>query len=379
MLGDNGHAVYNPSGLLTYITTISSAIGGNDVIHAGDGYNVIFGGSGNDRIFGGNGVDLVLGDNGYATFTDLGVLTYLTTTDESFGGNDFIFTFGGNDMIFGGVGNDYIDAGAGDDIVLGDFGYYNIALVNTPLVQYQIGTQLVPVAIYPHGISLLDELNGGNDTIFGGSGNDYLLGEGGNDYIDGGSQDDAIYGGYGDDILLGADGNDALIGGPGGDHLDGGNGTNILYVDLADEWSGGMDKDTIVGGPFFSTNNQLTFGLSALGAVAGQQPPGASVGARSFTSDSIFLTGSRLGILTGSTASSTGSSAGSGGQLAMSTSSSILAANQDLMISTSSLNHPRWTGSSYAPLTSEIFGATPLIGIGEFLEVQWSELMAQYP
>ena len=384
VLGDNGHAVYNASGTLTYLTTISPAIGGNDVIHAGDGNNYIFGGTGNDRIYGGNGVDVVLGDNGYATFSDLGVLTFLTTTDESFGGNDIIFTYGGNDMIFGGGGNDYIDAGAGDDVVLGDFGYYSIAHVNTPLAQYQLGDQLVAVAVYPHGVSVLDEINGGNDTIFGGSGNDYLLGEGGNDYIDGGSGDDVIYGGYGDDLLFGGDGNDALVGGPGGDFLDGGSGTNILYVDLFDEWAGGMDKDTIVGGPYFSTNNQLTFGLPAMGAAAGQLPPGASMGARSFSSDSIFLAGSRLGIITGSgnqLAMNSGSSTGSGSQFAMSTPSAILAPTQGHTVSSSSINHPRWagSGSSFAPLASDILGATPLMGIGEFLEVQWSERMDVYP
>ena len=384
VLGDNGHAVYNASGTLTYLTTISPAIGGNDVIHAGDGNNYIFGGTGNDRIYGGNGVDVVLGDNGYATFSDLGVLTFLTTTDESFGGNDIIFTYGGNDMIFGGGGNDYIDAGAGDDVVLGDFGYYSIAHVNTPLAQYQLGDQLVAVAVYPHGVSVLDEINGGNDTILGGSGNDYLLGEGGNDYIDGGSGDDVIYGGYGDDLLFGGDGNDALVGGPGGDFLDGGSGTNILYVDLFDEWAGGMDKDTIVGGPYFSTNNQLTFGLPAMGAAAGQLPPGASMGARSFSSDSIFLAGSRLGIITGSgnqLAMNSGSSTGSGSQFAMSTPSAILAPTQGHTVSSSSINHPRWagSGSSFAPLASDILGATPLMGIGEFLEVQWSERMDVYP
>ncbi|MFN0077230.1 MAG: DUF4347 domain-containing protein, partial [Prosthecobacter sp.] len=208
VLGDSGHAVFNAVEILTYITTITPTIGGDDIINVGDGFNIVFGGFGKDNITGGDGVDLVLGDNGYATFNDLGALTYLTTTDHTIGDDDRIFTNGGDDLIFGGTANDYIDSGSGDDTVFGDFGYFSLEKLNDPYV------------FHPRGADVLEEETGGNDTIFGGSGKDYILGEGGDDTIDGQAGDDSIFAGYGSDILHGGDDNDMMLGGPGGDVFD---------------------------------------------------------------------------------------------------------------------------------------------------------------
>ena len=369
-LGDSGHAVFNAAGILTLVTTITPAIGGDDIITVGDGNNIVFGGFGKDLITSGDGVDLVLGDNGYATFNDSGVLTYLTTTDHAIGDDDRIFTNGGDDMIFGGTANDFIDAGSGDDTILGDFGYYSLELLIGPYAGYALRNQLPPALQYPRGIDLLEEITGGNDTIFGRSGKDYILGEGGNDYIDGGSQDDSIFAGYGDDILAGGEDDDIMLGGPGGDFFDSGWGADVLYVDLFDEWNGGMMEDTIVGGPYHSTNTQLSFGLPALGAAAGLAAPGASVGVASIT---VFFAGPQWSIISGG-------AAGGGSQFALSTSSSILAPSSGQIFVSSSFNSLRWggSGSGFALLARDDIGTSPLIGIGDFLEVLWNDLIALY-
>ena len=395
-LGDSGHSVFNPAGILTLVTTITPAIGGDDTINVGDGNNIVFGGFGKDRITSGNGNDLVLGDNGYATFNDLAVLTYFTTTDHAIGDDDIIFTNGGDDMIFGGTGNDYIDAGSGDDTIFGDFGYFSLAHLNTPLEEYNRGNKLPAVVRFPRGVDLLEENTGGNDTIFGGTGNDYILGEGGNDYLDGGAGADSIFAGYGDDVIHGGDGDDILVGGPGGDFIDSGWGADVLYVDLFDEWNGGMMEDTIVGGPYHSANTQLSFGLPALGALAGSGPPGASAGSRGISIADIPLIGSQLGIFTtsgsqlamnspssvlASPSGTTSSGESSGQQTTTSTSSFILAPSPENLISSASFNDLRWGGSGtgFSLLARGDLATAPLIGIGDFLEAQLSDLMALYP
>jgi Ca2+-binding RTX toxin-like protein len=347
VLGDSGHAVFNAAEILTYITVITPGIGGDDIISVGDGFNIVLGGFGKDTITGGNGVDLVLGDNGYATFDDLGVLTYLTTTDHTIGDDDRIFTLGGDDLIFGGTANDFIDSGSGNDSVFGDFGYYSLEKLNDPYV------------LNPRGAVLLEEETGGNDTIFGGSGEDLIYGEGGNDIIDAQEGDDTVVAGYGDDEIHGGDGNDILMGGPGGDFFDSGWGADTLYVDLYDGWNGGMPQDTIMGGPFFSTNTQLALGLPVLG------------GGSSTTSFDVSITATQLSIIIGD-------GEGGGYQLTVDVPSSILVPNPVQMSFSINFNDLRWggSGSSFALLALGEIHATLLLGIGEFLEVLWSDLMA---
>ena len=352
-LGDSGRAIFYATGILEKVTTITPDIGGDDIINVGDGFNIVFGGFGKDNITSGDGVDRVLGDNGYATFNDLGVLTYLTTTDHAIGDDDRIFTNGGDDMIFGGTANDYIDSGSGEDTVFGDFAYFSLEhLIDHINHNYA----------YPRGTDLLEEDTGGNDTIFGGSGDDYLLGEGGDDYIDGQAGYDTIFAGWGNDILHGGSEDDIMMGGPGYDFLDSGWGSDILYVDLDDTWNGGMPEDTIMGGPFFSTNTQLAFGLPVLGAAGG------------LTNISIFdlsITAAQLSIIIGN-------GAGGGYQLTLSVPSSILVLNPVQMLFSVNFNDLRWggSGSSFALLALGEHHATLLIGIGEFLEVLWSDLLA---
>jgi Ca2+-binding RTX toxin-like protein len=344
--GDNAQAVFNAAGILTFFTTTSPTIGDDDTIDAGDGNNLILGGFGKDTLTTGSGADLVLGDQGNATFTGAGGLTDLTTSDHTIGDDDTIRTGAGDDMAFAGTGNDFIDGEAGNDTLLGDQASYN--LVN------------LPDPTHPRGITLLEEITGGADTIFGGSDNDLIYGEGADDLIDAGTGVDIVFAGYGNDRVFGGDQADTLVSGPGIDFLDGQAGPDSLYVDEFDTWTGGLPEDTVIGGPFFSTNTQLAFGLPILGAAAYLSPlAGVSTASAPVVTVSIlFLMDHEAPFTLGALS----------------------------VIFTAGLGEPatlikyfeiRWTAGSQAFLT--IFGdlgALQLIGIGEFLEILWGDIMA---
>ncbi|MDI1313707.1 calcium-binding protein, partial [Prosthecobacter sp.] len=359
--GDNAHAVFSAAGILTFFTSISPEIGGDDIIDAGDGNNIVLGGLGADTITTGTGADLLIGDNGNATFTTAGILTFLTTSDHTLGGNDTLRSGAGDDLVFGGAGSDYIDGGEGNDTLIGDNGYYSqIAL----LYLHQ-----------PRGIILLEEnvnvLDGrveGDDIILGGAGNDIIYGEGGADSLDGGSGDDTIFGGADNDLIQGGLDNDTLLGGAGYDFLDGGYGSDTLYVDDIDGWAGGMPEDTIIGGPFFSTNSQLSFGMYPLGYSSGASTPlGGFNGLDSNTETSMAET---LLIILGADGWS-GESGFEGGL------STVLSSAAGEGLSLLSYNLMRWGGSgqSFVFLIFGNLGGLPLAGIGDFIEALWSDLL----
>jgi Ca2+-binding RTX toxin-like protein len=340
--GDNAQAVFDAFGVMTFFTTTSPAIGDDDTIDAGDGNNLILGGFGKDTLTTGNGADLILGDHGNATFTAAGVLTDLITSDLGIGDNDTIRAGAGDDMVFAGTGSDFLDGEAGNDTLLGDHGHYQSS-------NY----------INLRGVSLLDEGVGGNDTIYGGSEDDVIYGEGGDDYIDSQSGSDIIYAGSGDDqVYAGRDG-DILVGGPGIDFLDGASGSDAYYVDEFDTWTGGIPEDTVIGGPFFSTNTQLAFGLPILGA--GGSEPVVEVPSKSDFEVDVFVS-----------------------LFMVDESPSIFGVIS--VIFTSGLGEPamfasyfeiRWTSAGQAFFTFfGDLGSLQLIGIGEFLEVLWGDIMA---
>lgn len=190
-----------------------SALGGNDVIIAGQGNNTLLGGDGDDAIFGGSGNDLIDGGNGndFHLVGDDG-------DDTIFGGNgdDFLAGALGTDSLDGGNGNDFLSGGDGDDVLLGGAGN--------------------------------DGLWGdfGNDLLKGGSGNDSLSGGDGDDTLDGGDGDDRLEGEYGNDRLDGGTGNDSIDGGPGSDTLTGGAGLDsFVFSDQTDDAAADFDGDLI--------------------------------------------------------------------------------------------------------------------------------------
>lgn len=93
---------------------------------------------------------------------------------------------------------------------------------------------------------LVNDGEGGNDTITGGEGNDTLFGDEGQDSLSGGDDDDSLDGGTGDDTLQGDAGDDTLVGGAGQDLLTGGAGDDV-FIEVA-----GDGADTISD---FNTGN----------------------------------------------------------------------------------------------------------------------------
>jgi len=138
----------------------------------------------------------------------------------------------GNDVATGGLGNDIIQGGDGNDVLRGD--------LNDRDPQ--------------------DDIDGGNDIIFGGEGNDRIGGKAGNDILSGDAGDDLIWGDDGDDILMGVTGNDILV----GDNFSGGSGSDLFVFGLGDgtdtvlDFEVGIDRIGIVEGEFTFADVVLT-------------------------------------------------------------------------------------------------------------------------
>ncbi|MEM8504358.1 MAG: calcium-binding protein, partial [Cyanobacteria bacterium P01_D01_bin.1] len=166
------------------------------------------------------------------TFPEVGVFNGLydltaTLTDGNGGGptpgNDTLTGTADADTLFGDLGNDVITGGDGDDILRGDL----------------------------NKRSPQNNIDGGDDIIFGGEGNDRIGGKSGNDILSGDAGDDLIYGDAGDDIIMGVTGNDTLI----GDNFSGGTGSDLFV------FGNGDGTDTILD---FQVN------IDRIGLVAGE-------------------------------------------------------------------------------------------------------------
>ncbi len=168
IVGDNGEVVYDNSDdvnhYLDHVTAAETDIGDGDIITTGSADDIILGGMGDDQIITGLGNDIALGDNGTVQYTK-GILDFIKTTDDAFGGNDTILGSGGDKIYFGGFGHDKIKSRYGDDLVFGDGG----------IIDYENG--------------ILVEANG-----FG-------VRFGGDDVIDTGIGLNTVIGGLGDDII----------------------------------------------------------------------------------------------------------------------------------------------------------------------------------
>jgi Ca2+-binding RTX toxin-like protein len=211
--------------------------GGDDVLHGRLRSDVIDGGTGNDELYGGNDPDTISGGDG----------------------NDSIYGQGHSDLLYGGAGNDYIEGegddnqldwgndtiygGLGNDTVRGGDAKDHIEGNGGDDQLYGEGGE-----DYVAGQEGNDKLYGsdGNDTLVGGDGNDELhgwtendklFGDAGNDTIYGQQQDDELHGYVGNDLLFGDDGNDTLYGQDDNDTLSGGSGSNVLNGGTGSDWA----------------------------------------------------------------------------------------------------------------------------------------------
>jgi Ca2+-binding RTX toxin-like protein len=220
---------------------------------------------------------VIVGHDGYAAFTTAGVLTYITTTDQSFGGDDTITTGDGNNVILGGTGAATITVGKGNNIILGKNGdatfLPNAAGTASVLTQIETIAELSAASGSSPSVESGDQSKGGtlygsddiitvngdgNNVILGGlgadtvtlngNGNNIVLGDSGYAAFDpttgrlltvtstyvlapvGGTADTGT---SSNDVITGRNGNNIVIGGAGNDTITLGTGNNVIFGDNA--------------------------------------------------------------------------------------------------------------------------------------------------
>ncbi|MBL8812160.1 MAG: hypothetical protein JNM43_18495, partial [Planctomycetaceae bacterium] len=248
VLGDSGHATWDPTGILRDVYTTSNSIGGNDQISTGTGNDLIIGGAASDTITSTNGRNIVLGDNGQVLFDDQGRLISAVTQDVVNFGNDSVTLGAGNDIVLGGSGRDTIQGGNGNNVVLGDNGK---AIFNT--AGFLIDFDTTDPA---EGDVDTITVGTGNDVVIGGAASDVITAVGGNNVLIGDNAriqsdvlgnlvsvdtKDPLVGG--NDSITSGSGNDVILGGSGADTINDAGGRNIVAGDNA--------------GATFDTNRQL--------------------------------------------------------------------------------------------------------------------------
>ena len=245
--GDGADTLYGDSWALGAPLNFGM-VGGNDTIQGGPGNDTIYGQAGNDFIGGGLGNDLIFG----------GLGDDIASGDE---GNDFVVGEAGNDLVAGGAGNDTVTGGSGNDILVGGLfsaGASVVAETGDDLLDGGSGADTLFGDSWALGAPLDFGVQGGNDTLRGGSDNDLLVGQAGNDSMAGGAGIDTMLGGDGNDLIRGGDGDDQVWGGNGhdlllgergNDALNGGDGRDVLIGGLdADTLDGGADDDILIAG-----------------------------------------------------------------------------------------------------------------------------------
>ena len=189
IIGDNGEVIF-AGGMVAQVRTTDTleTTGGADTIHGNDGGDLILGGVNGspDVIMGDAGDDIILGDNGEfiwdaAADPNLATLDLVYTTDVHLGDSDEVYGNSGDDLIFGGTGGDTISGNENDDVVFGDFA--RATLSNNIVME----------------ITVIDNAEGGADTIYGNADEDVLVGGAAGDFIDGNEADDLI---FGDNVVL---------------------------------------------------------------------------------------------------------------------------------------------------------------------------------
>jgi Ca2+-binding RTX toxin-like protein len=138
-----------------------------------------------------------------------------------------IAILGCNDIIYGNSQSDVINGLSGNDILIGDSTTYKVR----DLENFRDNIDELRQNPYSIDVTKFEDVNDGNDELYGGSGDDILVGGGGQDYLDGGKNADIIYGGSGDDTIIGGKGNDILVGGEGYDKyiINSGDGCDTIY------------------------------------------------------------------------------------------------------------------------------------------------------
>ena len=230
-------------GVLIAAQTINPSLGGNDAITVGQGNNLLIGGAGKDAIIAGDGVNMVIGDDGQVTYSTVGVLLGITTSDPASGDDDTITVGLGGDFILGGVGSDTITAGIGNNVVIGDDGslafsggYLSVAKTLDPSYG---GDDVISADANSDGLSGANILIGGagGDTIQALDGGNVVIGDNGEvDFASPGvlatvTTSDPGFGG--DDQITVGQGANFILAGVGNDTVETGDGNDVVFGDDA--------------------------------------------------------------------------------------------------------------------------------------------------
>jgi Ca2+-binding RTX toxin-like protein len=166
------------------------------------------------------------------------------TGNASLNGNaaNNILTGGvGNDTLNGGIGNDTLEGGLGNDL------YYLYDVGDTIIENANGGTDTVlsnsTVDLLGNNLENIGLLGSSAINATGNSLDNTITGNSANNILNGGLGNDFLRGDSGNDSLIGGEGNDTLNGGVGVDTLEGGTGDDIYYISDADSGSG---NDTII-------------------------------------------------------------------------------------------------------------------------------------
>ena len=244
---------YTPSVLITPVIVAGLSIDGDiddgqDYLKGGGGDDVLFGGSDVDRLEGNSGTDYL--DGGAGNDFDL----------SGGAGDDVVRGGAGNDVLHGQSGIDQVYGDAGDDQVFGDAGdgqvqvgqrlfggsgrdnLFAYAPAINSIGAFNNQTLLVGDQLFGDGGGDFLHGNARQELLVGGSGNDVIIGDEfvGNTYqthaqrgigteSDVNGADDSLFGGSGEDQLYGGGGDDTIFGGSGTDHIEGQDGSDVQY------------------------------------------------------------------------------------------------------------------------------------------------------
>ncbi|MGD8331142.1 MAG: calcium-binding protein, partial [Acidobacteriota bacterium] len=178
IFGDSGQMLFTDAGVMTFMTSTATDIGGQDTITGDDAGDLIIGGVDDDVINGNAGNDLIIGDNGTIDFLDSGEVAEMFSTAPADGGNDTIYGNTGDDLIIAGTGSDVVEGNEDEDIIIGDSG----------TMQFRVGTDednevdrvFTRITVFSNG-----DVKQGEDRISGNGASDILLGGMGRDAIAG--------------------------------------------------------------------------------------------------------------------------------------------------------------------------------------------------
>ncbi|MCA9140253.1 MAG: hypothetical protein KDB00_25960, partial [Planctomycetales bacterium] len=200
---------------------------GNDFISGGDGDDLLRGGFNTDTLNGDDGVDVLFGDQGADHLFGGQVIAGINgrgSGQRLFGGDgiDYLYAWAGmstdtntetGDQLFGGAGGDWLYGNQRREWLVGETGN------DTLLGDYLAGPD--------YRTSLTADVDGADDSLFGGSGEDKLFGGGGRDLMFGGADSDWLEGQNGADVIRGEGGIDKMV-------LD----AKPIYTEFGDDFDG---------------------------------------------------------------------------------------------------------------------------------------------